>query len=375
VDEDAHADELIEGPRGRRMLWELAARADESVHAVAWGVVRDLERSGGVAFGFATGWGGSPAARPADTAAGVAAHLAAAADDLVLRPGTLGAALTASVDAARPWQEPDGTDLMLADPIFDEALRTVAERVGRMPEAAWLWHPLAAPQFVTGFFYDDPETRERRVPERPEPATTGARLAGWRSRAELDEAQFARHAANYPGQPLSGAWWALPMYSGVWSTAELGAAGPAALHFLEDSMGEEHARVWPARARAGARVLEIAGPADWAELCRRHPFDVTASRRQVWGLATGRDGRWVLPDWPAVAAEWDAVHVTGAAYLRAAERAIAVEDAEAAGVEDAAATVLAGWAPGATVWLTDALEVTGAPVDWRLEDELWSPLV
>jgi hypothetical protein len=235
-----------------------------------------------------------------------------------------------------------------------------------MPEAGWLWHPLAGAQRVARFFYDDLETRAAVEPRRPDPAATAAELAAWRARSLDEERQFAGHAANYPDQELTGAWWSLPGYTAVWSTGTLADGSPAALHFIEDGAGEAHARVWTAAPRAGARVLEITGPEDWAQLCRRHPFEVSESRRHTWRLATGRTGRWVLPDWPAVAAEWDAVHVTGAGYLCCAERAIDV-DAEAG-----TATILAGWAPGAAVWLGEALEVADEPVDWRLADGVWA---
>lgn len=45
-----------------------------------------------------------------------------------------------------------------------------------------------------------------------------------------------------------------------------------------------------------ARIVEVDGPATWYRLCTRYP-------------AEGDKGQ-LVPDWPAVAREWDAVHLT-----------------------------------------------------------------
>ncbi len=66
---------------------------------------------------------------------------------------------------------------------------------------------------------------------------------------------------------------------------------------------------------------------------------------------TGRAGTWLIPDWSAVAADWDAVHVSVAGYLTTATRALPVADGTAA-------TMLAGWNPDQTWWLTDILATT-----------------
>jgi hypothetical protein len=98
----------------------------------------------------------------------------------------------------------------------------------------------------------------------------------------------------------------------------------------------------------------------WAQLCRRHPLPVTAARRHDWYRATGRgDVTWVQPDWAAVADEVDAVHLTVAGYLTTAGRAIHVGQATA--------SVLAGWDPDATYWLTDGPTAAGPPRGWSLD--------
>jgi hypothetical protein len=72
----------------------------------------------------------------------------------------------------------------------------------------------------------------------------------------------------------------------------------------------------------------------------------------------------VIPDWPAVAEEYDAVHVSVWGWLTTAGRPVAV---------DGAASLLAGWSPDATFWLTDCLELVGDPVDYVRRDQSWQP--
>lgn len=76
----------------------------------------------------------------------------------------------------------------------------------------------------------------------------------------------------------------------------------------------------------------------------RYPREVTASRGYDWREMTGRDGAWLLPDWLAVARDWDGVYLSIAGYLTASAFAIPAADA---------ATVLIGWEPDETLWLND----------------------
>jgi hypothetical protein len=76
---------------------------------------------------------------------------------------------------------------------------------------------------------------------------------------------------------------------------------------------------------------------------------------------TGRAATWLIPDYPKVAADYDAIHLSVGGYLTTAGRAVVVEP-------DSAATVLAGWGPDETYWLADVLEVAGPAVTWRSRD-------
>jgi hypothetical protein len=128
----------------------------------------------------------------------------------------------------------------------------------------------------------------------------------------------------------------------------------------EDSMGESDALVWPLVTTRSPRTYEITGPHDWIDLVGRYPLDVTSSRRHDWYRVTGRDGTWLIPDYAAVAADWDAIHLSVAGYLTTATRQLAIADQ--------AATVLAGWDPDQTWWLTDILQAAGPAQHWHRPD-------
>lgn len=104
------------------------------------------------------------------------------------------------------------------------------------------------------------------------------------------------------------------------------------------------------------RVFEIRNAGDWQALTERYPIEVTFARRGNWDPATGRSGRWLLPDWPRVAEDYDAVHLNAMAYLAASGRALALKG----GV----ATLIAGWNADETYWLADLLGFDATPTDW-----------
>ncbi len=64
------------------------------------------------------------------------------------------------------------------------------------------------------------------------------------------------------------------------------------------------------------------------------------------------------------AADFDGVYLSVDGYLSTAGRALPVH---VRSLGDQVATVLGGWDPDATWWLTDVATGLGAPVDWRLD--------
>jgi hypothetical protein len=321
---------LLAGPRGRRLCWELLT------HTAGW-EWKEPPESGGAARLAAEL---TAAVGRSDVGA-----LAGARD-----PASLFSALADSVAWAMYWQEPDDRDRRLADPRVGEQLWPVAEAVSRAPAARWWSTPIdASAQHEVVF--DDPDGRSR-----PDPPDDGrAALLAWRADTLEDEGRAAERPDD-PRAPYSGRWWSTPALLALrCSTRSLDSTGPVGLHLVEDAFGWSSARCWSLAPRPDASVFEIGAPDDWIALVRRYPLGVTKSRRHDWWRATGRDLEWAIPDFHAIASDYDALHLSVAGYLSTAGRALPA---------GAAHTVLAGWNPDETWWLTDAPRRVGPAVRW-----------
>ena len=347
---------LLEGPRGRRVCLEYARLcAERGGHAEAttalWWAGRRLDPDQPMVVRFSAHYGTTAAPDPVVTPADAAPAL----DAISLVPPTaddLRTALAASVGRAMYWQSPDGDDALAATEDVRGALARVADVIASSPHAAWWETPVDL---------DDQWT----VPWEGgggAPADAEALLASWRDSVLEDEERAARERPADPHANWTGMWWSIPRPGLVPTTRSLADDGPARLWFEEDSAGGTEATAVPVEVYP-ARVIEIDGVDAWADLCRRHPLDVSASRRQDWFRTTGRDGRWVLPDWSRVAAEADGVHLTVAGYLAAAGRAIEV------GPDTA--SVIAGWNPDETYWFRGTIARPAGEQRWVRVDDQW----
>jgi hypothetical protein len=358
------AGDLLAGPRGRRMCLELLRGAVGRT----W---PELSWTDGKA-GYPVGRFDPEQARRSLAAAVAALDVAALVTTQT--PATLLPALTASVDRAMYWQEPDEVDQLLAQPALGAELVPVAEAVVQAPASQWWAEPMAATdQHAIAWAPDDPP-----VLQAPNLTGAGPALQRWREQTAADEQQVRRERPADPRAPWSGAWWSTPaLVERIVTTRTLpGAAvaaapAPVGLTVVEDEMGWTAARSWPVHVPGDARVLELTGPGDWAALVQRYPLEVTASRRHDWWRVTGWNGAWVIPDWAAVAVDVDAVHLTVDGYLSTAGRALPV-DVPALGRP--ARTLLGGWDPDATWWFTDAPTGLGEATDWRrqAQDAPWA---
>jgi len=351
---------LLAGPRGRRLLLEYAQLADNRARD---GHMQDSFSSGvfyaayriDVARGTAGVLYGPGADRPLPNVSPeeVARRLA----DVQLSATTetdLRTVLAATTDSARYWQPPDGDDILAATEPMRRELRRVAEHIAVSEHARWWTTDIVRDeQWSLGW-----AEQHSSVPP------VGYALVTWREKVAADEERAARHRPADPAAAYSGEWWSAPL--GVpCSTRALVDGSPGCLWFVEDSAGEH--RAWARRqiVPGTVDVFEVDGSDDWAQLCRRFPLEVTAQKRQDWYFTTGRDGRWVLPDWRAVAEVYGGVHLTVAGYLAAA--GIAID------VDGDAASVIAGWAPDESFWLTDDVHADGDIVEWVRDDndETW----
>ncbi|MDQ1532238.1 MAG: hypothetical protein QOE37_2399 [Microbacteriaceae bacterium] len=247
-----------------------------------------------------------------------------------------------TVDQAFYWEAPSDTDQVTRDPAVVAGLTPIAAAVAGAPGTAW---------------WDSPVDLSRLRVVRPvhgplrTVALTGAgrRLESWRTATVQDELR----ADN------GGRWWSGPQWPGLVTTSRPLAGVPAVeLVWEEDALWLPEVLLWRVAPSREPRVYELDGPAALTALVERYPLDVSASSLDNWYRTTGRHGSWHIPDWSAVAAEWDAVHLTVGAYLSTATRALPLLEGSA--------TMLAGWSPDRTWWLTDCLRLEeNRPERWR----------
>ena len=331
------ASELVGIVRGRRLCYELAQRSDngdEVRRAMSSLAHRVHEQRGdlgqSVSYLFAENAGRSaPQVRATRS---LTAVLSDAASAMTLRPSDLLAALSDTVTSAMYWQPPHAEDVVLARTRIRTVLLPIAEVVLGEPSARWWSTPL---------------DRNAQIHTRFEPATVAGPPLGTLSLT-------------------GGRWWVTPALAGLDSTTRaLAEAGSASLWLTEDEMGWESANLVACTVEPAARVLEIDGPDAWASLVATYPLDVTASRApNWWGAVDAREGDWLIPDWSAVAADYDGVHVSVQAWLMTSGQAVAVGTR--------ASTTLAGWDPDATWWLTDGPRPADAGHRWVRNDQTWA---
>lgn len=373
---------IASGPRGRRFLYQLLAASGEegeALSAAMWEMDIRLAKDDGsrailifeprrptighrlrrLVHGVRQSmpsWRQDPVVRPVPswkqnvppgrslvTSAGIARLISA----IDLKPTREGVqrALADSVAFAMYWQEPDGVDRILSDPPIAQTLSAIDT------------HPLLA-------LLDAQSTElfavRWRHPGAPEPGDLDSVLSEWLEGVKNSVTRAEQERPSDPAAPWSGTWWSTPPRQ-VYSSGGMTAAGvPAMLSYVEDG---------PPVYEADVRRLEVLDPRlftvgsahDWAWLCEQYPLDVTAEVRHDWYRVTGQDGPWMIPNWYSVAQEWDGVHLTAAAYLTAAGTAIPVGDS---------ASVIAGWNPGETFWLTDQVTVLSSEHWVYSQDEM-----
>ncbi|WP_072803550.1 hypothetical protein [Rhodococcoides yunnanense] len=272
-------------------------------------------------------------------------------------------ALSFAVDWARYWQPPDEEDEMFARADVVAALRPVARAVLASANTRWWSDPL---DFVHQHFVVHPYSSDGWPDSTARLLSAPVGLDQWRTHALEMEAQFRGYREERRDRRIGGEWWSIPSPSGALATSRSRPnLGSVELLLEEDSSGCGVARVWPVRVLDTPRVYEITGPADWANLVDSYPLAVPESRRSVWFDTTGEYRDWFIPDWSAVARDHDAVHLSLIGYLTTPGIAIPLSS-------NAGATVLAGWDPDATWWLSKVFTtIDDEYATWRRGDDLW----
>lgn len=301
-------------------------------------------------------------------------------------------AMAEVIAGAMYWQPPHPEDVIAADPAMVEALRPWAEVI---IDSGLLDSWSAGPDFddLWELTWDDSDhtgdipTRLSAEPaalisgaEGAPPSGAGAAaLRAWSAEVASSESEYRQEFAKDPRMAASGEWWSTPAHELVTTTGTWPSGEPIGLSLVEDDFGLRRARACRLRLRDTFGVFIVNGPEQWAVLCRKYPLDVTAQRREVWFEATGRRGRWVIPDWSRVAEDYDGVYVSLAGYVRTAGAVVDVGDGSLlpeAGdrpsygdTDDRTASLMAGWNPDTTYWLTDAVAGIVEVVDWAMDDE------
>ncbi|WP_448257058.1 hypothetical protein [Microbacterium aurum] len=352
-------EDLLDAPRGRLLCLELAKRIDPRVGEALQDLAYNAHVEAGstvVRFGVDEDGRSFQSSGPVQarfTREQLAARIAVAVQDAAARgihADDIGQALQRSVDLAAYWQPPRGEEIVAADPAIVRSLAPLAQMVAVHPSTQWWHRDRTVEQWAIEW---DPSGDGAPFDPAPDAAVR------WSARTREWEERAAREWPQYPDRGVSSEWWSHPG-GAPHSTGGLPVGSstglPAGIPLVEDSLGWERAVAVP--VRGGGGTYEVRTPEDWAHLCRRYPLEVTASHWYDWYQFTERSGRWLLPDWGSVARQWDAVHLTAAAYLTGATREIVVDDEYS--------TVIGGWGPDETYWLTGLVrDVEGPRVHWR----------
>lgn len=320
-------DALLTGPRGRDFLMEvvLASEAEDGpLHRATWRLGDYLERNLRK-FGIAR-------RHSAHARATTAAPTLERVPLVKLTPGLVYDALERTVSSATYWQPPMAREVFLSASPLRPGLRRIARHVADCAVASG-WSDMFRPGRHTSVSWMRPNLIA------PTPSVVQA-LESWREEAQTESL-----------------WWSTPPRSIIATSRELVGGTLGALRFVEDGFGWDTGWVYAATVSTDATVFTLDGPVAWAELCRRFPLDVTASKGKDWRLATGYPHDWVTPDFVQVAQHYDALHLSVRGYFAAAGRIIPVDEG--------CAGMLAGWDPGQTFWFSGAVELAETPVVWR----------
>lgn len=350
---------LLAGPRGRRACLDFAMfkwtpdSPGALLHELVFYATHRLATArgqGGVLFGP-----GANNPLPDPSVSDIAAALNAV-PLIAATPLDVLKALEASVDFARYWQEPDGTDELLAHPDLQASLTRVAAHLAAATDPLPTGE-MASDQWRVEFFHSY---------EYEKPVLAAAEALRLRREEEQEGERAAqRERPADPKAEWSGQWWSIPSGWLETSTRSIPHLGPIELWLVEDSDGPEAALVERIDTSSALPVFEISSGEQWAELCRRFPLDVTASRRHDWYRATGRNGNWVIPDWAQVARYYSAVHLPITTYLTWSGVPMPVTTE--------ASSMIAGWNPDQTYWLHDIRSYPDTSTNWIRDDdtEMW----
>lgn len=268
-------------------------------------------------------------------------------------------------------QHPDGEEQLCQLPEVRLAMLRIAEHICESPATAWWYEPWSP----TEQWLVKPAARGGKHGSVQAPKTLQEHesltilIENAFQQAE-DEHRSAQSRRGNPEGEFVGVWWSFPPYALEKTTSMIPGIGPVGVYCEEDSQGASEKDAWSV-STAVSRVYEIETADDWARLCAWYPVDVTSTRLDMWSHNTGRHGKWVIPDWIKVAHDFDAVHLTAAAYIALAGKAIPVTDL---GERGEWASCIAGWTPDWTFYFVPVW-ITGSKHSWQVDDSVDGPVL
>ncbi|WP_157544253.1 hypothetical protein [Jonesia quinghaiensis] len=326
-----YSSQLLSGPRGRRLLLELASSRNEVlekllIQSVAGGLDSHIRAQVIVELGRS-----------------VAAVEAEPPNEYELL-----LALRETVASAQYWQSPDIEDALLSQQSVAAALRPLAKAVAEVVPQWWssdMGGQQRRVQEETAIPFSDPAAWE-----------AAAGVQQWYRRAMAEELHSQQHDTD-PEAEISGMWWSTPAHEAVPATTRsLGDLGPVGLWAQEDMSVSQHAVTWPIEIVGPSKVLEIRSAADYVKLVERYPLRMTRSRLHDWYRVTGSVDEWFIPHWGLIAKEYEAVHLSAVAYLETATRRLPIAGGS---------TMLAGWSPDVTYWIGNCVVGGSSPQEWE----------
>lgn len=307
-------------------------------------------------------------------------------------------ALEVTVSQASYWGDVHGEEILAAQEPIRQALFPFAREAARAALDLGLdASPVADSSWVVEFDNSAAGLRFGAPPAQDDAAQV---LDEWWDRTTAWESRMILELPADPSARHSGEWWSTPPSGLVlscpsWPTAVMDPqrgphhGEPAGLRLVEDPHGWTRAmayRLESPRPPEDLRLFLIDSPQDWAWLCARFPFDVSATKRHDWHRITDHAEPWFIPDFDAMASEFDAVHLTLRGYLSAAGIAIPVPrltepgdgpdvlNEELPAREPLGHSVIAGWAPMSTYWLVNARADPDSGTGWEGDGQCaWWP--
>lgn len=333
-------DHLLQGPRGRRLCWELVDQLifDLTGRHGLFPMRLNVNAPGGTVTVEEI------VAYCLDQISVVWERLNAESID----DDYLVALLRNVVGFARYWQPPDEVDLWLMEHEVSEVFRPVATAIASHPLTKWWTSDVALGS----------QHRVLLTPTTSISYDPARALSDW-------VAAIHSETERWIGPHVMGKWWTGPLGPGLPTTTRVHPGwGIVGLSLMEDPPGYQELASVPLSIEREAKVFEVHSIDDWHTLVNLAPLDVTRARGNVWAEATGLDRRWIVPNWEEIAEAIDGVHLSLGGYLGLA--GVPIE------IEPGVTSLIAGWDPDATYWLTGVASARGSITTWRWDQAFHS---